>query len=238
MIDMHSHILPGIDDGSYGIEESISMIKEAYEAGFSDIVSTSHYIEESYNANKNEREDLIKILSDRLKEEHIDVNIYNGAEVYVATNMPELIKEERLPTINNSKYLLMELPMNSEILYLENIIYDLQANDIIPIIAHPERYSYVQKNPKMLYKLIEQGVLFQSNYASIIGKYGREAEKTVKKLFKMDVIHFLGSDAHRSRSIYREMELITKKLVKVIGKDKFRLLSEENPRKVLKNEDI
>lgn len=238
MIDMHSHVLPGIDDGSYSIEESINMIKEAYEEGFSDIVSTSHYIEESYNANKKDREDLINLLIDRLKEENINVNIYNGAEAYVATNMPELIQEEKLPTINNSKYLLMELPMNSEILYLENIINDLQANGIIPIIAHPERYSYVQKNPKMLYELIEQGVLFQANYASIIGKYGRDAEKTIKKLLKMDIIHFLGSDAHRSRSIYTEMGVITKKLIKVIGKDKFTLLSEENPKKVLENENI
>lgn len=238
MIDMHSHILPGIDDGSQSIEESIKMIKEAKETGFTAIVSTSHYIEESYNFSRYEREELIKNINEGLQAENIDIKIYNGAEAYVSTNLTELIEKEELPTINESKYLLMELPMHSEILYLDNIIYDLKTNGITPIIAHPERYSYVQKNLKILQDLINKGVLFQANYGSIIGKYGKEAKKTVKKLLKNNMIHFLGTDTHRSGTIYTQMDKILKKLEKLIGKEKLELLSKTNPQKVLNNEDI
>lgn len=238
MIDMHSHILPGIDDGSQSIEESIKIIKEAKEAGFTEIVSTSHYIEETYKSSKHEREELIENINKELERENIDIKIYNGAEAYISTNLTELIQKEELPTINESKYLLMELPMHSQILYLDNIIYNLKTNGITPIIAHPERYSYVQKNPKVLQDLINKGVLFQANYGSIIGRYGKDAEKTVKKLLKNNMIHFLGTDTHRSGSVYIQMDKILKKLEKLIGKEKLEILSKTNPQRVLKNEDI
>ena len=171
MIDVHSHILPEIDDGSQDMKESIQMIKEAYEAGFTDIVSTSHYIEESYNVEKKEREKLIEIIKEELRKENINVKIYNGAEAYISSNLGELIQGEILPTINHTKYLLMELPRHSEIIYLDNMISELIDQGIIPIIAHPERYTYVQKKPKALLDLIEKGVLFQANYGSIIGNF-------------------------------------------------------------------
>lgn len=238
MIDMHSHILPNIDDGSQSIEESVSMLREAKKAGFTAIVSTSHFIEEVYNVSKEEREEIIKKLEERLYDENIDIKIYNAAEAYISTNLNAFIKEEKLPTINGTKYLLIELPMNSEIIYLDRIIEQLKENQIIPIIAHPERYSYVQKNPKILWGLIEEGVLFQSNYGSIIGEYGKTAEKTVKKLLKNNMIHFLGTDAHRSKSIYTKMDEALKKIIKLIGEEKLELLSKVNPQKVLQNQII
>lgn len=238
MIDMHSHILPNIDDGSQSLETSIQMLKEAYDAGFTSVISTSHYIEESWCTSKKEREKLIEEINKKLKEEAVNIKIYNGAEAYVSTNLNKLIKEADLPTINETRYLLMELPMNSEIIYLNEIIYELKADGIIPIIAHPERYSYVQKEPKIIENLVKKGVLFQANYGSIIGKYGRTAEKTVKRLLKNDLIHFLGTDTHRGNSIYTEMEKILKKLTKLIGKEKLEILSNINPQKVLKNEEI
>lgn len=238
MIDMHSHILPEIDDGAKSIEESIEMIKEAYKAGFTAIVSTSHYIEDSYDASKQKRYELIKIIEKRLENENIDITIYNGAEAYVSTNLNDLIKKEELVTINETKYLLIELPMNNKIIYLNEIISELKDNGIIPIIAHPERYSYVQKDPKILNDLIDQGVLFQSNYGSLIGKYGKDAQKAVKKLLKNNMIQLLGTDTHRSNSTYTQMDEIIKKFTKLLGKEKFEILSTVNPLKVIANEKI
>lgn len=238
MIDMHSHILPEIDDGAKSIEESIEMIKEAYKAGFTGIVSTSHYIEDSYDASKQKRYELIKIIEKRLENENIDITIYNGAEAYVNTNLNDLIKKEELVTINETKYLLIELPMNNKIIYLNEIISELKDNGIIPIIAHPERYSYVQKDPKILNDLIDQGVLFQSNYGSLIGKYGKDAQKAVKKLLKNNMIQLLGTDTHRSNSTYTQMDEIIKKFTKLLGKEKFEILSTVNPLKVIANEKI
>ena len=233
MIDMHSHILPYIDDGAIKLKESIQMIKEAKEAGFDSIVSTSHYIEESYNASKMKRQELIDLLNSKLQEEDIEIKIYNGAEAYITPNLIKLIKDDKLPTLNNTKYLLMELPMNSQIIYLDRMISNLVSSGLVPVIAHPERYSYVQENPKMIMNLLDRGAIFQSNYGSIIGVYGREAEKTLKKLLKNDMIYLFGSDCHRKNSIYTEMEPILKKLEKLIGKEKLEELTSINPQRLL-----
>lgn len=238
MIDMHSHILPSIDDGASCIEESVNMIREAYNAGFTAIVSTSHYIEESYNISKHTRIDLINKIENILREENINIQIYNGAEAYIATNLIELIKKDILPTLNNSRYLLMELPMNSQIIKLNQIVYDLKANGIIPIIAHPERYTYVDKKISFLKELYSQGVMFQCNYGSFIGKYGKNAERIMKKLLKEDLVYCLGTDVHRCKSTYIEMPIILKKLEKLIGKSKLNELSNLNPNKIIQNESI
>lgn len=238
MIDIHSHILSGIDDGAQDIEESIQMLKEAYEIGFTNIISTSHYIEESYTTDKIQREELIKVLQDNLERENINIKIHNGAEAYITPNLKELIEKEKIPTINHTKYVLIELPMHSEIIYLDSIISDLMNQGLIPIIAHPERYSYVQKRPKILSNLIEEGVLFQANYGSIIGNHGREAEKTVRKLLKNNMIHFFGTDSHRGNSVYIQMPIILKKLEKLIGKEKLEQLASINPQIILNNTDI
>lgn len=233
MTDVHCHILPGIDDGSRSIEESMEMIKEAYEAGFTAIISTSHYIEESYNVPKARRQELIDMLNSKIKQEGMNIKIYNGAEAYITPNLVELIKAEELPTMNGTKYLLMELPMHNQILGLERVIQNIISQGITLIIAHPERYSYVQKNYKILNELADMGVLFQANYGSCIGEYGKEAEKTLKKLLKANRISFFGTDCHRAGSVYCQMPEVLKKLEKMIGKEKLEELTTINPQKLI-----
>ena len=238
MIDMHTHILPNIDDGSESMEETIKMLKEAKEAGFTDIITTSHYIENSYDITKRERKNIINEIKSKSDIENINIKLYNGAEAYISNNIYELIEKEELPTLNNSKYLLMELPMNNKVLYLDNVIYSLESKGITPIIAHPERYSYVQNDIKFVEELVERGVLFQSNYGSIIGKYGNDASKCAKKLLKKKLIHFLGTDTHKSNSIYAQMNIILKKLEKITGKEYLELLSVINPEIVINNGNV
>lgn len=233
MIDIHCHILPNIDDGATSVEESMKMIREAYEVGFTDIISTSHYIEESYNTPKAERQGLIDMLNEKIKQEGMNIKIYNGAEAYITPNLTQLMEDQKLPTMNGTKYLLMELPMHNQILHLENILSKVINQGITLIIAHPERYSYVQKNYKVLNELIDMGILFQANYGSCIGQYGKEAEKTLKKLLKVNMISFFGTDCHRADSVYSRMPEILKKLEKMIGKEKLEELTTINPQKLL-----
>ena len=233
MIDIHCHILPGIDDGSRDVEESMEMIREAYKAGFTNIISTSHYIEESYNVPKAKRQELIDMLNSKIEQEGMNIKIYNGAEAYITPNLVELIKAEELPTMNGTKYLLMELPMHNQILGLERVIQNIISQGITLIIAHPERYSYVQKNYKILNELADMGVLFQANYGSCIGEYGKEAEKTLKKLLKANRISFFGTDCHRAGSVYCQMPEVLKKLEKMIGKEKLEELTTINPQKLI-----
>ena len=239
-IDIHSHILYGIDDGSKSIEESINIIKEHIKMGFTDIVVTPHYIENSkYETNNIDKENILKTLKQELKKQNININLYLGNEVFVNNNLEELLKKKEIATINNSKYLLIEFPMNEKPKDINNIIYELKIKGIIPIIAHPERYDYVEKNPNLVLEWIEEGALLQSNYGSIIGVYGSGPQKTIKKLLKKDLIDFLATDIHYpNNKIYLNMDKIRKKLKKLITEERFIELTNTNPKKIIENKEI
>lgn len=234
MIDFHSHILPNIDDGSKSQEQSKAIIEEAIEAGFTKIISTSHYLEDYYEVDEANREIMIRKLNEDCK----DIELYLGSEIYITDSIVQLLEDKKASTINNSRYVLFELPLNSKPFNAKEVVYKLIEKEYIPIIAHPERYSYVQDDIDFVNELAEMGAFFQANYGSIIGLYGRKAEKTVKKLLKDGLIHFLGSDVHRDNQIYPYMPKIFKKLSKIISEDEIEELTTINPQRVLDNEDI
>ena len=234
MIDFHSHIIPKIDDGSSSVEETVKMMEEAKKVGFTKVIATSHYIEEYYEYSDEERTEFLEDLQSHIK----DIEIYLGSEIYITPNIVELVKNKQASTMNNSKYVLFELPMNSRTVSTKETIYTLMSNGFIPIIAHPERYSYVQERPEYIEELVEMGALFQANYGSILGMYGKKAEKTVKRLLKDGLIHFLGSDVHMSNQIYPKIPKAIKKIKKIIGQDEFEELAIYNPQKVLDNQEI
>lgn len=202
MVDIHSHLIPNVDDGSKSVEETFMLIKEADRAGITDIILTPHYIVNSYEQNAN----TLILLKDKLQQildkDKINVKLHIGMEVYITDNLIDLLKQNKLLTLANSKYLLMELPLNTHVQYEDIIIFKLIENNIIPIIAHPERYKFIQENPDKVEELIESGCLMQSNIGSILGIYGNHAKQTFKYLLKKDLIHFLGTDTHRKDTIY------------------------------------
>jgi protein-tyrosine phosphatase len=234
MIDFHSHILPDIDDGSASMEETISILEEAQKAGFTKIISTSHFIEQYYEFNEKQRTELIN----KVRQAKPDMDLFLGSEIYISDEMVDLLEQKKASTINDSKYVLFELPMNVKRMNTKEIVYILIQNNYIPIIAHPERYSYVQENIEYVKELSDMGALFQANYGSLIGMYGRKAESTVKKLLKKDLIHFLGTDVHRVGQVYNKMPKIMKKLRKTISEDKIEELTTINPQIVLDNREI
>ena len=234
MIDFHSHILPGIDDGSRSIEQTIRMLKEAKEAGFTKIISTSHYIEGYYESDEAERTELLNEVQKNIS----GIELYLGNEIYITNNMINLIQNKKASTINNSKYVLFEFPLSAKSMNDKEVVYRLIENGFVPIIAHPERYSYVQDNPEYIEELAEMGALFQANYGSIIGMYGKKAEKTLKKFLKNDLIRFFGSDSHRIDQVYTKMPKILKKLHKFLSDEEIEEFTVINPQKVLNNEDI
>lgn len=238
MIDFHTHILPNIDDGSRSIDETFNLIKEAKEVGFEGIVLTSHYIENYYETDVPERDVWVKAITENLQAKGIETNLYLANEIYISDNMMRLLEEGKASTINNSCYVLFELPLNSEPLNLYDVIYSLQENKLIPILAHPERYSYVQKEPELVYDLIEKGCLMQANYGSIIGQYGVKAEFIVRKFFENNMIHFLGSDVHRQNSIYPKIPFALEKIREIVGEQKLEELTTINPKLVLANKKI
>ncbi len=231
MIDIHTHILNEVDDGARSINETYIMIEKAKGAGFTDIICTPHYIEDYYNLDK-------LAIKKRLDEIQTNIVLHQGNEIYISEFMTDFLEQNKASSLAGSDYVLFELPMDKNVIYMEDVIYSLFENNYIPIIAHPERYRFVQNNPNFVYDLVEKGVLFQSNYGSIIGQYGQNAQKTLQKLLKAKLIHFLGSDAHREYSAYDNMKKILNELSKFITYDEINQLTTINPMAILENRKI
>lgn len=232
MIDFHSHILPEVDDGSKSYEESLEMLKEAKSAGFDVIISTSHYAAGCFEVPEYKRKELIEDLN---LEENVP-QIILGSEIFLTNNIIELLNEFKASTINGTNYVLIELPLKKQFNNLENVINKLIENGYKPIIAHPERYVYIQKNFKVLKELQALGVLFQCNYGSILGKYGFKAKHTLKKMLKNDLVTFMGTDAHKKNSVYVQVSKALLVISKYVSSEKLQELITYNAEKVLKGE--
>ena len=238
MIDIHSHIVFEVDDGAKTIDQSIEMIKEAKDAGFEKIIVTPHYMENYYEKNRNEIESKVSEIKDKLMDINCRIPIYIGNEIYITENIIKLLENQKASSINDKQYVLFELPLNAEAMNLNRVVYLLLENGKIPILAHPERYPFVQKDVNSLIQLIESGVLMQSNYGSIIGQYGKNAENTVKEMLKHNMVHMLGSDAHRDQTIYLQIEKCMKKIEKIVGEEELENITNLNIQKVLDGEKI
>lgn len=202
MIDIHSHIIPNVDDGARSVEETFNILKEAQEAGFTDVILTSHFLLNYYETNAQELIFWKEKLQEVLKKQGTKINLHSGMEIYITNQMEELLENKKILTLANSRYMLIELPLATNVKYFDYVVYYLEAKGIKPIIAHPERYKCVQKDPDIVEEYIEKGCLIQCNYGSIVNLYGREAEKTIKTLLKKNQVHFLGSDVHRENGTY------------------------------------
>ena len=215
--DLHCHLLPGIDDGSKTIEESIETLRRAEKEGVTEIVLTPHYIENTrYNCNNKNKKELFEKLEKAMHEAGINIKLYLGNENYMSENFIELLKNKEIMTINNSRYLLFEFPLNQIYQNSKEVLYELVTIGCVPILAHPERYRDFQKHPELAEEYARMGILLQGNYKSLFGKYGREAKKTLKIFLKKGLITFMGSDMHHTDDYLVEK---ARKKVKRLVKD-------------------
>ena len=234
MIDIHSHLLFGIDDGSRSIEESIYIINKLSKIGYTDIILTPHFINgSSYMSSRENNLELLKKLKVGLIKYKVPVNIYLGNEIYIDSELIDLFKKGIISSLNNSKYLLIELPMSGENEIYYDVFLDLINMGYKVILAHPERYISFQKDFNKVYELKELGVLFQCNVGSILGDYGSNAKKTIKRLLKEHLISFMGTDIHHNKKDYLFVENAKNKFRKYLTDKEIEDIFENNPRKYL-----
>lgn len=233
MIDLHSHILPGVDDGARDFEDSLNILEGLARQGITDIVLTPHYVAEtSYISTRSKNLAIFEELKKKVKRAKLGINLYLANEIYIDQKIEKYLKNKKIATINDTKNLLIELPMSGEFESYEDIILSLQNKGYTVILAHPERYRSTQKDFKILERLHENGVLLQANLGSIIEQYGKHAKKTVKKLIKKDMVYCFGTDIHHARD-YNEIEKAQNKIAKIIGDKKLKQLLVKNPQKLL-----
>ncbi len=233
MIDIHSHIIPGIDDGARSFEESINVIRELHSQGVTDIIATPHFVNEtSYTSPRSENRKLLTKLRRELKKAEIDVKLYLGNEIFIDNNILSLVKNKTIEPLAGSKYLLVELPFNDDVSNYEDIFAVLMENKYKVVLAHPERYTYFYKSYDKLEDLFRMGVLFQCNMGSLTGKYGKPAMKMVKKLAKDKYIFAFGNDAHHhGRNGF--IGLATKRLSKFYSEDELEEVLVKNAKTII-----
>lgn len=215
MIDIHSHIIPKIDDGSKSTEMTLEMLKIAERENTKKIVATPHYFKGYFTTLYEDVVKHVDELRNLAKDNKINIDIYHGQEVYFFDYMVKELEEGKIGTINNSRYMLIEFPMRHFDKNIMEVLYELQIRGITPVIAHPERYRYFSEKPSGINKLIDEGYLFQMNGGSIIGNFGKDVKKNSEIFLENGIYSFIGSDAHsldrRNPGLSKIIDTITSK---------------------------
>ncbi|MCL6583837.1 MAG: hypothetical protein K6U11_09395 [bacterium] len=239
MIDLHCHILPGLDDGAKDIEESLRMCYLAALDGIGKIVATPHTMNGVY-VNKTETiKQAVRELNDLLTQEGIGLEILPGADVHIHPNLLKLIETENITTVNdNHRYLMLELPHQLVPPNFKNLVFELNLQGIIPILTHPERNSILQNDINLIYELVEQGVLIQITSLSLIGEFGSKPEDCCHKLLKYNLVHIIATDAHSSKIRPPLLSPSVEVASKIIGEQDALDLVTTNPLAIIEGRDI
>ena len=198
MIDLHSHILSGVDDGARDLSDSINMAKMAVEQGIYTIVATPHHLNNRYENPKKMIIDRVRELNKALLEEKIDLNVLPGQETRIYGEMVEGYEIGEILPIDNTQYVLVEFSSSHVPRYTEKLFYYLQTKGLVPVIVHPERNQEIIERPDVLYKLVEKGALTQVTAASICGDFGKKIKNFSMQLIEANLTHFIASDAHNT----------------------------------------
>lgn len=238
MIDTHIHILPGLDDGAKDIKQALEMARIAVDDGITAVAATPHVLTGAYDNSKEDILSAVKDLTQVLQAEKIPLKILPGAEYYLEPDLPQRLDEGKLLTINNTSYLLIELPAAFVPDFSEQIFYELQLQGVIPIIAHAERNHELSLKPELLENFIARGALVQITAGSITGLFGKETKKAAFQLLCKGRAHFIVSDAHSCRRRVPVLSKAREEVERNFGADYAKSLVEENPNALIKGEPL
>lgn len=240
MIDIHTHILPGVDDGSESFWESFEMAELADESGVHTIVATPHCNMEGIFENFYDDEwmEQIERLRTYLKEKGNKVNILPGMEIYATMDVAEKIQNGELISVNGSRYYLIEFPFDADPFWMGDVLDSILSMGKVPVIAHPERYYCVQDNPMLLYEWMQQGCVSQLNKGSVFGRFGRHAQMAARILLNHGLVTCVASDAHSPYRRTTFMGDIREFLVEQYGRRYADDLLKRNPQAVIEDKEI
>lgn len=238
MIDIHSHILYHVDDGSSSRDETIKMLHIAVEEGIKCIIATPHYIIGSNGYVKEELRNRYKEVCELIEEEQMPIKLYLGNELFADAMLVSKLVEEDCHTLNNSQYVLIEFSPGTSENIVEKTIYNVTLKGYKPIIAHPERTFHRKRDLNVLRDLIRRGCLIQVNGGSIRGLYGDEIKKFAHVLLKHQMVHFVASDAHTSRRRSPKLRSAYDAVKEAYGEAYAKRIFIENGEQVIKNEVV
>ena len=237
MIDIHCHILPGIDDGAKELNESLEMARQAQAQGITRIVASPHHKNGSYENDLQSILTEVNLLNKELAREGIDLEILPGQEIRIYGEMEADLDVDLLSVNNTGVYMLIEFPSSHLPRYANKLLFDLQLKGIVPIIVHPERNREIMEDPSRLYRLIKEGSLSQVTASSVTGRMGKKIKKFSLDLLSHDLAHFVASDAHNTTTRPFDLREAYEVVEKELGMSK-RYQVQENPEEMVKGKMI
>lgn len=237
MIDIHSHILPGIDDGAKHIGDSIDMAIAAVNEGIHTIIATPHHKNNKYNNYKTDILSKVNDLNVELEKANIPLKVLPGQEIRIYGEVVDDLEKDEILTLNETQYIFIELPSGHVPRYTEKLLFDLQLKGLVPIIVHPERNQEIIERHDVLYNLVIKGALTQVTASSLSGYFGKKIKNFSFQLIEANLTHFIASDAHnissRGFKMAETMDLIESKY----GKD-YVYLFQENAELLVENSNV
>ncbi len=236
LVDIHSHILPFIDDGANNWDDSLSMLKNAEAEGIVAIIATPHILHNNDHKLEPKIISTYNELCQRVEAAGLTIKIYLGCEIYA---QPDTTIDYQIATFNNNKkYFLIEFPMNSIPQFVPDKFFNFIVNEQIPIVAHPERNIGFQKRPQLIFEYVQRGAMMQINEGSLRGSYGEMAKLLAFKTIENNLAHFVASDGHKQNSRTVTLAESYNLILEKFGKEAASRLFTDNPLKAIKGELI
>ena len=239
MIDIHNHILYGVDDGSQSQEESLNMLITAQSMGFTGVILTPHYMMyRGFTSNVENNKKIFEELKEAATQAEIKIELYLGNEIFYEYAVANAIDSGAFKTLGSTDYYLVETKRKGvSVIALQNFMKSLQNGGKQVIFAHPERYDFIQEDPNRLFEFIDKGILVQGNYLSLVDYYGQAAQNTLKIMLEHGMVSFMGSDAHQSEGyeLYPRAKEVGSE---IIGETAWMEIMKNNPRKLIDGKPI
>lgn len=198
-VDIHSHILPQIDDGAKNEDMSFKMFHTAQRNGIAKIILTPHHKPMHHNANSQKIAELTQTLQQEIKKHGIEIELYTGNEIYYNSDILTLLEQKNVLTMANSDYVLVEFGPMDDFGYIRNGVYQILSGGYRPILAHAERYAAMRASTDYFERMIDMGCCIQINAGSIMGQFGFDTKIFTRRLLKKELVHFV---ARRTSSIH------------------------------------
>jgi len=200
VVDVHSHLIPGIDDGSPDMETTLQLLNSFLELGYKKVITTPHVMSDAYRNTPEIIQSGLADVRSAIEANDLNIEIECAAEYYLDTEVRNLLKEDGLLTFGND-YVLFELSFMSEPPFMDEFIFELQLKGLKPVLAHPERYLFWHQNFDRYRQLHDKGVILQLNMNSLTGHYSPQVKKIAYQLIDEELIGFVGSDCHHAGHI-------------------------------------
>jgi protein-tyrosine phosphatase len=235
VIDLHSHLLPGIDDGSKDLAMSLAMARVAAADGISTIACTPHILPGVYNNSGPAIRAATARLAKSLADAGMPISVVTGADVHICTDLNVQLRDGRALTLNNSRYFLLEPPHHVLPPRLEDLIFGLQAAGYVPILTHPERLSWVEGHYDLIGRLVSSSVLMQITAGSVMGRFGRRPRYWAERMLDEGLCHLLATDAHNTEQRAPRMADARDVVAQRLGDDEAINLVLRRPQGILNN---